>query len=180
MSDLAIRDAVPDDIPALHRLIEGAYRGEGSRRGWTTEADLLGGQRTDPEALAAILADPRHAIHMAERDGALVGSVLIADRGQGTGYLGMLSVDPALQSGGVGRALVRAAEREVQARWNARRLEMQVFWQRDSLIAWYARQGYEATGETRPFPMDDPRLGVPLRDDLWFVVLARDLGSSPA
>ena len=66
------------------------------------------------------------------------------------------------------------------ARWNARRLEMQVFWQRDSLIAWYARQGYEATGETRPFPMDDPRLGVPLRDDLWFVVLTRELASSPA
>ncbi len=175
MSELSIRDAGRDDIPALHSLIEGAYRGEGSRRGWTTEADLVGGQRTDPEALAAILADPKQAILMAERDGALVGSVLIADRGGETGYLGMLSVDPALQSGGVGRALVQAAEREVQRRWNARRLEMQVFWHRDSLIAWYARQGYQPTGETRPFPMDDPRLGIPLRADLWFVVLARDL-----
>ena len=51
---------------------------------------------------------------------------------------------------------------------------MQVFWQRDSLIAWYERMGYRRTGETRPFPMDDPRLGLPLRDDLWFEVLARD------
>ncbi|WP_296820177.1 GNAT family N-acetyltransferase [Brevundimonas sp.] len=180
MSELSIRDAGLNDIPALHALIEGAYRGEGSRRGWTTEADLLGGQRTDPEALAAILVDPKQAILMAERDGALVGCVLIADRGGDTGYLGMLSVDPELQSGGIGRALVRAAEREVQARWGARRLEMQVFWQRDSLIAWYARQGYEPTGETCPFPMHDPRLGVPLRNDLWFVVLARELASSPA
>lgn len=172
---MRIREAGAGDIASLLPLIEGAYRGEGSRRGWTTEADLLAGQRTDPEMLAEIISDPAQAILMAEVDGDLVGSVLMADRGEGKGYLGMLSVDPARQAGGIGKALVKAVEAGVVERFGARRIEMQVFWQRDSLIAWYERMGYRRTGETRPFPMDNPRMGLPLRDDLWFVVLEKDL-----
>lgn len=180
MTDLTIRFAEPADIPALLPLIEGAYRGEGSRRGWTTEADLLGGQRTDAAMLGDILADPNQAMLMAFDGGTLAGCVLIADRGEGAGYLGMLSVDPARQSGGIGRALVEAAEAAAVERFGARRMEMTVFWQRDSLIAWYERLGYGRTGETRPFDMTDRRLGQPLRDDLWFVVLARDLAGRRA
>ena len=52
MTDPTIRPATAADIPALHALIESAYRGEVSRAGWTTEADLLDGQRTDPDDLA--------------------------------------------------------------------------------------------------------------------------------
>lgn len=169
-----IRTAGPEDAAALLPLIEGAYRGEGSRRGWTTEADLLGGQRTDRAGLEEILANPSQSILMAFDGGDLIGSVLIADRG-GTGYLGMLAVDPARQAGGVGKALVQAAERELAGRFGLNRVEMQVFWQRAELIGWYERMGYCRTGETRPFPMDNPRMGLPLRDDLWFEVLAKDL-----
>ena len=175
MSDPTIRPAVNADIPALHGLIESAYRGESSRRGWTTEADLLDGQRTDPEALAAILAAPGQTMLLAERDGVLVGCVLAASPRDGVGYLGMLSVDPERQAGGIGRRLVRAAEAEVQRTWGARAMEMTVFWQRSELIAWYERLGYRRTGEERPFDMADPRLGLAKRPDLHFVVLARDL-----
>lgn len=175
MTDLTIRPATPADIPALHALIESAYRGEASRAGWTTEADLLEGQRTDVEDLAEIIADPARMMLTAWRDGALVGCVLIADQGQGTGYFGMLSVSPTLQSSGLGRRLVAAAETELAARFGVRRVVFNVFPQRESLIAWYARQGYTATGETRPFDYSNPRLGLPLRDDLHFIVMARDL-----
>ena len=85
MTDIVVRDAGTADIPALHRLIESAYRGESSRAGWTTEADLLDGQRTDPDDLAGILADPSQALLTAWRDGELLGFVQIADRGEGTG-----------------------------------------------------------------------------------------------
>lgn len=174
-----IRTARPEDAARLLPLIEGAYRGEGSRRGWTTEADLLGGQRVDLAMLAEILVDPAQSILMAFDGDDLIGSVLIADRG-GTGYLGMLAVDPTRQAGGVGKALVQAAERELAGRFGLGRVEMQVFWQRAELINWYERMGYRRTGETRPFPMDNPRMGLPLRDDLWFEVLARDLaGETP-
>ncbi len=109
MTDLVFREATVADIPALHRLIESAYRGEASRAGWTTEADLLAGQRTAPEDLASILADPAQAMLTAWRGDELLGCVLIADRGGETGYFGMLSVVPTLQGGGLGRRLVDTA-----------------------------------------------------------------------
>lgn len=175
MSEVVIRESTGDDVAALHRLIEGAYRGEGARRGWTHEADLLGGQRTDVAALKDILADPAQILLLAEGPDGPRGCVLIADKGDGLAYLGMLTVDPALQGGGLGRRLTRTAEAETVRRFAARRMEMTVIVQRTELIAWYARLGYAATGEMRPFPMDQPRFGLPRREDLAFVVLARDL-----
>jgi len=175
MTELVIRDATAADIPALHRLIESAYRGEASRAGWTTEADLLGGQRTDPDDLAAILADPRQAMLTAWRGDDLLGCILIADRGEGTGYFGMLSVSPTLQGGGLGRRLVEAAHAALRDRFGARRVRISVFPQREPLIEWYRRLGYAPTGETLPFPYGDLRFGLPLRDDLYFIVLERPL-----
>lgn len=175
MTEITLRDATVADIPALHRLIESAYRGEASRAGWTTEADLLDGQRTDPEDLASILADPHQALLTAWQGETLVGSVLIADRGAGTGYFGMLSVTPTLQGAGLGRRLVRAAHRTLADRFEAQRVRISVFPQREALVAWYERLGYRRTGDTLPFPYDNPRFGRPLRDDLHFIVLERPL-----
>ncbi len=175
MTELFIRDAEPSDIPALHRLVESAYRGDASRAGWTTEADLLTGQRTDAEELADIIADPAQALLTAWRDGELVASILIAKQDEGVGYFGMLSVSPTLQAAGLGRRLVDAAETTMADRFGARCVRIRVFPQRDSLIAWYERLGYRDTGETLPFPYDDSRLGLPLRDDLHFVVMEKPL-----
>jgi ribosomal protein S18 acetylase RimI-like enzyme len=175
MTEIAIRDAVPADIPALHALIESAYRGESSRAGWTTEADLLDGQRTDPDDLADILADPKQVLLTAWRGGELVGCILIADRGEGTGYFGMLSIRPTLQGGGLGRRLVEAAHAAMADRFGARRVRISVLPQRETLIAWYQRLGYRLTGDTLPFPYGNPRFGLPKRDDLYFVVMEREL-----
>ena len=175
MTEITIRDAVPADIPVLHALIESAYRGEASRAGWTTEADLLDGQRTDPDDLASILDDPEQALLTAWRDSALVGCVLIADRGEGTGYFGMLSISPTLQGAGLGRRMVEAAHAALAARFGARQVRISVLPQRETLIAWYERLGYRRTGETLPFPYGNPRFGLPLRDDLYFIVMQRPL-----
>jgi len=175
MTEPTIRDATPADIPELHRLIESAYRGEASRAGWTTEADLLDGQRTDPDDLAGILSDPEQGMLTAWRGDDLVGCVLIADRGGGTGYFGMLSVSPTLQGGGLGRRLIEAAHATMAERFGARRVRISVFPQRETLIAWYRRLGYRPTGETLPFPYGDERFGLPKRDDLHFIVLERPL-----
>jgi ribosomal protein S18 acetylase RimI-like enzyme len=176
MTEITIRDVTAADIPDLHRLIESAYRGESSRAGWTTEADLLDGQRTDPDDLADILADPKQALLTARRDGEPVGCILIADRGEGTGYFGMLSIRPTLQGGGLGRQLVEAAHAALAERFGACRVRISVFPQRETLIAWYERLGYRRTGETLPFPYGNPRFGLPKRDDLYFVVMERELG----
>ena len=175
MSDLKFRQATLVDVDRLQAFVHAAYRGDSARKGWTHEADLLEGQRTDAEALEAMLNDPACVILLAEREGALAGCVSVTNLGDGLAYLGMLSVDPARQGEGLGRKLITVAETEARTRFEARKMEMTVIVQRRELIDWYVRCGYAATGETRPFPASDPRFGVPLRDDLAFAVLSRDL-----
>jgi ribosomal protein S18 acetylase RimI-like enzyme len=170
----SFRLATLDDVPALHALVESAYRGEVSRAGWTTEADFLEGQRTDPDELSALVAGPATRLLLAHDDDQLVGCVLLKDEAQGA-YLGMLSVRPALQSSGLGRALLEEAERFARVELGHRSMRMRVISLRDSLLGWYERRGYVRTGERERFPYDEPRAGKPLRDDLEFVVLTKPL-----
>lgn len=169
-----IRIATPADLPALLDLVHRAYRGDSARQGWTHEADLLDGQRTDAEALGAMLADDRQRVLVADEGGRLIGCVHVTDQGD-TAYLGMLSVDPILQAHGVGKLLIEAAESLAVETFKAARMEMTVIEQRVELIAFYERRGYARTSEMRPFPLDDRRFGLPRRRDLAFAVLAKAL-----
>ena len=175
MDTLIIDAARRDDLVPLHAVIESAYRGDTARRGWTHEADLLDGQRTDEAALVAILVDPRQRILVAREGGAIVGCVALTDKGDGICYLGLLTVAPDLQAAGLGRRLLAAAEQVAKAAFGARRIEMTVITQRTELIAWYERRGYARTGEHRPFPHGDTRFGIPRDDSLAFVVLDREV-----
>ena len=168
--------ATAADVEAIVALVEPAFRGDSSRAGWTTEADLLDGRRTGPDEIGAIVADPRQAI-LLERDeaGGLVASVNLRLDGDAA-WLGMLAVRPTLQGTGLGRRVVADAESFARDHWGARSMRMKVIAQRVELIAWYERRGYRRTGETAPFYYGDPRFGLPKRDDLSFVVLARPLG----
>jgi ribosomal protein S18 acetylase RimI-like enzyme len=170
-----MRAAVASDVPALLALVESGFRGDSAKRGWTHEADLLGGQRTDADALLAMIADPAQTMLLAEEGGALRGCVSIADKGEGRAYLGMLTVDPALQGAGLGRKLVDGAEAYARENLGARVMEMTVIKQRQELIDWYLRHGYALTGREAPFPLDDRRFGLPKTRDLVFVVLAKAL-----
>jgi len=170
---IPIGPARSGELPALHRLIESAYRGDSAKRGWTHEADLLGGQRTDLEALEAMLDDPAQALLVAREGAELAGCVSVADKGEGLAYIGLVTVDPERQASGLGRELLHAAERFAAESFDSTRAEMTVITQRSELIAWYERRGYSLTGERRPFPATDPRFGLPRRDDLEFVVLAK-------
>ena len=175
MTATTFRPAASSDVAALHRLIESAYRGDSAKAGWTHEADLLGGQRTDEAELRDILTDASRVILLAEVEGVLTGCVQVTDQGQGLAYLGLLTVDPARQAGGLGRLLIEAAEAEAVARYRPSRMEMTVIRQRSELIAWYERRGYVLSGETRPFPFDETTFGLSDRD-LTFVVMEKALG----
>lgn len=169
-----IRPATAIDLPALHALVERAYRGDSAKVGWTHEADLLGGQRTDLAALTEMIADPDQHLLLAIEDGALVGCVNVTHKAGGRGYLGLLTVEPALQAAGLGRRLIAAAE-DCARGFGAGIMEMTVIASRSVLIAYYERRGYGLTGERRPFPLDDPRFGLPKTRDLEFVVLEKAL-----
>lgn len=171
---MIVRAASAGDVPALHRLIESAYRGDEARRGWSHEANLLDGQRTDPEALQELLADENQLMLVAQAE-TIIACVALSHRGDGLAYLGLLTVSPALQTGGLGRTMLREAEIAARITWHATRIEMTVIKQRGDLIAWYERRGYKVTGERRPFPYGDERFGRPRRPDLEFVVLEKRL-----
>lgn len=166
---ILIRPATSADLTPLHALVQRAYRGDAARAGWTHEADLVEGQRIEPDALAAILDTPGERLLVAEHDGVLLGCVQITDRGAGVGYLGLLGVDPGQQAGGLGKQLIAAAEREAAAQFGARTMEMSVIEPRVELIAYYERRGYARTGASLPFP-------VPTTPPLRLMVLAKRLG----
>jgi GNAT superfamily N-acetyltransferase len=171
---LHYRTATLDDIPALVELVTCAYRGDTSRKGWTTEADILDGNRIDPDVLRQDIERPRSRVLIAERDGQWLGCAHICEQ-DGGGYFGMFSVRPEMQGGGLGKAMLAEAERLVRDEWKLPVMRMTVIDIRDELIAWYERRGYRRTGITRPFPYGDERFGIPRRDDLRFEVLLKDL-----
>lgn len=179
LDELQFRDAVDGDIPTIVALVESAYRGEASRAGWTTEADLLDGQRIDPEGVAECIGAQRSRVLLAERDGILIACANVAARGL-DGYFGMFAVRPTLQGNGVGKALLAEAERVARDVWNCTRMRMTVIDVRDDLIAWYLRRGYRRTGEHQPFPYGDARFGLPRRDDLRFEWLEKSLAEECA
>ena len=182
MSPLVTRVARLSDVRALVALVNSAYRGDSSRAGWTTEADLLGGQRTDEESLTEFIARSEgtgdRAMLVHEREGRLIACVQLERRGQGA-YLGMLTIMPTLQSDGLGKALLSAAEEFALRTWNTTSITMTVIEQRSELIAWYERRGYARTGDTAAFPYGDARFGEPKRPDLRFVVLSKSLTLVP-
>jgi len=173
------RSARAADAPAIVALVESAYRGDASRAGWTTEAELLDGQRTDLSEVQALLADARVALCLATLRSEVIGSVCVRVDPSGTAHIGMFAIRPTLQRAGLGRALLEEAEHEAAAR-GAEVAEMTVIEQRPELLAWYARRGYHDTGEHEPFPYGNPRFGLPKRGDLRFVVLRKRLSSARA
>ena len=163
------RIAAPADVPAIRALIESGYRGDSARRGWTNEADLLEGDRTSEAEIAEMVAAPDKRVLLAERDGALIGTVTATDLGSGKAYMGLLCVNPLLQAAGLGRALIARIEALAAQDFGARPMELTVVDARAELIAYYERRGYVRTGEIRPFPL-------PLDVPYLMVVLERAIG----
>ena len=179
MTELHFRAATPADLDAIVALVTSAYRGDVSRQGWTTEADLLDGQRIDPDVLARDIGRARSRILVAERGGEMLACAHVAEE-DGAGYFGMFSVRPDLQGGGVGKAMLAEAERIARAEWQLPTMRMTVIDIRDELIAFYGRRGYARTGIKKPFPYGDERYGIPKREDLRFEILEKPLTGAAA
>ena len=170
----SFRIAGQADVEAIVALVESAYRGDTSRRGWTTEADLLDGQRTEPALVAELLADPNSAVLLAWADDELLACCHVERHGE-SAYFGMFAVQPPRQGSGLGRLLLAEAERHARDAWQCRAMHMKVIDVRTELMAWYERRGYRRTGEYSPFPYGDERFGLPRRDDLRFELMVKEL-----
>lgn len=168
---LSFRVATVADVSAIVGLVESAYRGEESLKGWTSEAGFIEGDRTSAEEISALVRHPQARFVLAIDHGELVGCALVKGEG-GEGYFGMFSVRPARQGGGLGKRLLAEAERTARETWNCRSMKMTVISIREELIAFYERRGYRRTA-TEPFPFDQhPHVK---RNDFHFVVLSKPL-----
>lgn len=174
---MKLQPATDADLPLVVNLTNLAFRGAGDQASWNSEDGVIAGERITLPALREQVAGTPDGSLLVFRDdpgGPLLASVWIEPAAAGAWYLGMLAVRPDLQARQLGRSVLSAAEAEAKSR-GATKIRMTVVNVRDSLIAWYERRGYARTGEIEPFPYDDNRFGTPLRDDLSFEVLEREL-----
>jgi GNAT superfamily N-acetyltransferase len=172
---MVLQVAAEVDLAEIVDLTNQAYRGTDGSAGWTVETDFIEGERTSVHLLREELAAHPDALILTWRDqsdGSLLGSVWLEPLEDAVWYLGLFSVRPDLQGKQLGRKLLAAAEAAAKKR-GAHRIRIFVVNVRDTLIAWYERRGYALTGETKPFPYGDERVGRPLRDDLGLVMLEK-------
>ena len=166
-----------DDIPTIVDLMNRAYRGNGPVASWNSEVGHLAGDRATAETLRAQLTEKPEAKFLKWMDPSnsrVIGCVCLEPEAARSWYLSSLAIEPEQQRFGLGRELLLAAEDWIRAR-NGSLVRITVINVRESLIAWYERRGYYRTGETEPFPYGDNRFGIPLRDDLSFVVMAKEI-----
>lgn len=165
-----------NDVEEIVELVNSAYRGESSKKGWTTEADLLGGQRVDPENIIADLTKDNSVILIAQDEDdndKIIGCVHL-EKHLNKCYMGMLTVDPTLQNKGIGKMLIEEGEAFAHF-WDCEKIYMTVISARTELITWYEKLGFKNTGEKRPFHYGNERFGIPKVDNLEFVVIEKKL-----
>ncbi len=174
---MMLHEALDGDLSEVVALANVAYRSSGEAASWNSETGIIAGVRTTEGALRTDLAaKPRARLMLCREDGLgpLLGTVWLEPKSADTWYLGLLTVQPGMQNQGLGRQLLTAAEEYVREQ-DGKRVRMTVLNVRAGLIAWYERRGYALTGEREEFPYGDERFGIPLRGDLFFVVMERRL-----
>ena len=169
---MPIRKATVNDIPELVQLINSAYRGESSKKGWTTEADLLDGARISIDSLASMLEKPGVTMLLYCNEINSIEGCMYLQQQDNKLYLGLLTVAPQLQAKGIGKQLLTAAENHAHA-VQCTVITMTVISIRRELVAWYERHGYQPTGETKPLPADSA-VGLP-RQALELIVMEKTI-----
>lgn len=171
---ISFRAATSADAPVIAALVNSAYRGDPSRAGWTTEADLVSGARTDEGDVRRMLDEAGSMILLCQRGDEIIGTVHLKRTDPASAYLGLFVVKPTLQGGGIGKQFLLAAEDEARARFGITRMWMTVITLRGELLAYYERRGYRRTGELKPFPRE-AGASVPQVENLQLEVLEKRL-----
>ena len=153
MQALFFRSALISESASIASLANAAYRGDSSRQGWTTEADLLDGLRTTAADVQQLIESEHSVILVCMSDEDLIASVCLEKKTDAV-YVGMFVVNPAMQSLGIGKQLLTYAEIYAAQHWSVSKFCMHVITLRHELIAFYERRGYRRTGIVKAFPLN--------------------------
>lgn len=165
-----IDEATPTDAVPISALVNRAYRPDPEARGWTHEAELVSGARTNAGQVLALFKDESTLLVM--REASLIVACVHVERIDSACHIGMLATDPALQGQGLGHRMLAAAEDLARHRYNATQIKMSVLSSRPELLAYYQRRGYQLTGGVSPYPAD-AGVGTPNRRDLQVLDLIK-------
>ncbi|MES2499475.1 MAG: GNAT family N-acetyltransferase [Pseudomonadota bacterium] len=163
------------DAQEIAALINSAYRGESSRAGWTTEADLLDGLRTTTQEIASMIKREDAFMLIGVLNDQIVATIcceLQIIAGKSTAHFGMIAVKPSLQNRGYGTEIIQAAEAMTCRQWRVAGFHMAVISIRNELIDFYVRLGFVRTGEFKEFP-NESALWQPKVVGLNFEYLAK-------
>ena len=147
--------ATEEDRVSIKDLLNIAYRGEASKKGWTSEAELIAGDTRADDAMLQKLMEQQGSVFLKYTNDQheLAGCVNLQQHGEKI-YLGMFSVSPHMQGAGIGKQILKAAE-EYALHKKCNAIYMSVISLRKKLIKWYERSGYCDTGKRMPFVEDE-------------------------
>lgn len=163
--------ATLNDVSELKTLVNSAYRGESSKKGWTTEANILEGIRIDESELIDLINDLKSNVFKYVENDKILGCVLLVEK-ENNLYLGMLCVNPELQNSGIGKKILFFANNYALDK-GLPKIVMTVISSRIELINWYKRHGYFDNGKREPFPENHSE-DVISGKKLEFVVLEKN------
>ena len=170
---MSISIAQQQDISALVSLMDNAYRGEGSKQGWTSEANLfIGNKRTDQETVTKLINKPGSVFLKYTNEDEVIEGCVYLHKKESKLYLGMFSVAPPAQGKGIGKKLLNAADKYAKEQ-HCSLIYMTVITVREELIAWYEKNGYKRTDRVLPFPVDE-KFGIPTQP-LEMIVLEKQV-----
>lgn len=174
---MILSEAVPNDIKKLNKLINSAYRGEESRKGWTTEAEILDGIRIDEDTLSAYFKQANVSIlKCCNEAGEIYGTVYLELNAPKL-YLGMFAVSPLAQGKGIGKMLLKEAE-VFALKHQCDRIAITVIGTRTELIEWYSRHGYVETGNSIAFEEIEKPFGDPKTSNIRLIAMEKLLKST--
>lgn len=173
MSPLKLTQVLYQDSQLISDFVNSVYRGEEATKSWTSEASFISGQRTDRKMIESILADPNQQILRNSSD-PLKCCIHLRKDGDAV-WFGMITVKLAEQGTGIGKQLVSEAEKYVLETLQIKSIRMNVIAFREELIRWYERRGYSRSEVRSPFPYGDSRFGIPLRNDIDFMIMTKSL-----
>ncbi len=156
---MTVREAGRHEAGEIVRVINAAFN--------PAESFFVDGDRIDLEQV----------LHYFEKGvflvaGEMAGCVYVELRGE-RAYFGLLSVDPARQKGGIGGALIAAAEDYARAH-GCRFMDIRIVNLREELPAFYGKLGYTEAGTEEFTP------GSPIKLPCHFIKMQKPLAGGEA
>lgn len=174
LTPLLIRRAGHSDVDEIVDLVNSAYRPTLGSKGWTHEAALINGERTNNYQLEEAINGS--VILLGIQDKKIVACVQVEKKGH-EAYLSMLAVEPELQDAGLGKTMLAEAEAYAHTSLRTDRLALVVVSTRSELIEFYMRRGYTYSGERLPYPVQCG-VGRPKDEKLDLTILRKQYNKS--